>query len=226
MIEHPIVEVCTENVASVLAAAQGGANRVELCARLDLDGLTPTDDMISEARAVEGLILHVLIRPRKGDFVYTAEEVSVMADSIDAARRLGADGVVFGTLLPSGEIDKEACALLMKHAKGMNVTFHRAFDVCKNPLAALEDIIALGFNRILTSGQAASAEAGIPLLRKLIEKSAGRITILPGAGVNADNAALILHETGAKEIHGSFRKNGISDAEVIRQIKLIPLCIN
>ncbi len=218
-IENPIVEVCTENLDSVIAAAQGGAERIELCSHLELDGLTPSDDMIHKARDIAGLILHVLIRPRKGNFIYSTAEIEQMAASIDTARELGADGVVFGALLPSGDIDKTVCKELLQHAVGMNTTFHRAFDVCRQPFSALEEIIELGFNRILTSGQAATAEEGIPLLRQLVARADNRIVILPGAGVNANNAERILHETGAREIHGSFRTNGISNPEIIKKVK-------
>ena len=223
-IKHPTVEVCTENLESVHAAAQAGAERVELCSRLDLDGLTPSKEAIQKARMVKGLVLHVLIRPREGNFVYTATEVEHMAKSIDRAKQLGADGVVIGALLPSGDVDMEACKLLIQHAQGMNVTFHRAFDVCRNPMKALEDIISLGAHRILTSGQETSAEDGIGLLGKLVKAANKRIIILPGAGVNDTNARRILRETGATEIHGSFRKNGIVNVEIIKNIVNINLC--
>ena len=149
-----------------MAAKEGGAHRIELCEALELDGLTPSEELMRQTIAT-GIPVQVLIRVREGDFVYTPEEVETMAASIRLAKSLGAHGVVIGALTPSGHIDKPAIARMMEEADGMSVTFHRAFDVCKNPTEALEDIIALGCHRLLTSGQQQSAFDGIPLLRQL-----------------------------------------------------------
>lgn len=228
------LEVCCGNLASVRAAAEGGAARVELCRELELDGLTPKREMIREAVGIchpAGVRVHVLIRSRVGNFVYTDAEVEQMAGDIRMALDEGADGVVIGALTPAGEVDLDACRRwidICRRDDGSlrcNVTFHRAFDVCRDPFAALEQIRQLGCNRILTSGQQPSAEAGIPLLRQLVARarqlSAGEgreLTILCGAGVNTHNALPILNATGATEIHGSLRTGQVSDVAKIRKI--------
>ena len=165
-----------------------------------------------------GIPVQVLIRPREGDFVYSRDEVLCMQRDIRQAKRLGANGVVIGALKPDGSIDEETVRCLVDEAEGLSITFHRAFDVCTNPTEALEQIISLGCHRLLTSGQAPTAEQGIPLLRKLVAQSAGRLIIMPGAGVNPQNAHRILSETGAHEIHGSLRKDGHTSPELVRAI--------
>ncbi|WP_435052599.1 copper homeostasis protein CutC, partial [Paramuribaculum intestinale] len=152
-----LLEVCAGDIESVYAASRGGAQRVELCSALADGGITPSTGFIRQAVRVPGMKVHVLIRPRGGDFLYTPEEVASMTDDIVAAREAGAHGVVIGALTPDGDIDMDACRHMMEAAAGMNVTFHRAFDLCRDPFEALDDIIALGCNRLLTSGQAASA---------------------------------------------------------------------
>lgn len=211
------LEVCCADIESVWAAKEGGAHRIELCEALELDGLTPSEELIRQTIAT-GMPVQVLIRVREGNFVYSSEEVETMAASIRLAKELGAHGVVIGALTPEGQVDKPAIARMMEEAEGMSVTFHRAFDVCRDPLQALEDIIALGCHRLLTSGQQHSAFAGIPLLRQLTTQAAGRIIIMPGAGVNPQNAVHILTETGATEIHGSLRRNGHTDARMVRDV--------
>lgn len=215
------LEVCCADLQSVRAAVEGGAHRVELCQALGLDGLTPSAGMIESAVDM-GIPVQVLIRPREGDFVYSKDEVLCMQRDIRQAQKLGANGVVIGALKPDGNIDEEIIRRLVDEAAGLSITFHRAFDVCRHPEEALEKIISLGCHRLLTSGQASTAEQGIPLLRKLVEQSAGRIIIMPGAGVNPQNAHRILSETGAREIHGSLRRDGHTDPELVRAtIKVI-----
>lgn len=217
------LEVCCGSLTSVIHAAEGGAQRIELCSGLDEGGITPSIGLIHAALQVEGLKKHVLIRPRGGDFLYSDAEQDIIVDDIFAARRAGADGVVVGALTADGAVDVEACRRFIDAAQGeyvdfaegdlddayflppMSVTFHRAFDLCRDPQSALETIIDLGFDRILTSGQSATAELGIPSLKSLVEQAGGRISIMPGCGVNAANAAKILDETGAVEIHASAR---------------------
>ena len=198
-------EVCANSVESCLAAQKGGANRVELCAGIPEGGTTPSYGEISVAREVlDATRLHVIIRPRGGDFLYSPIEVKAMLKDIEMAKQLKADGVVFGCLTAEGEIDLTIMQELMKAAQGLSVTFHRAFDVCRDPKKALEQIIALGCNRILTSGQQPTAESGIPLLKELQEQAAGRIILLAGCGVNIHRIA---SETGIREFHFSAREN-------------------
>lgn len=209
------LEVCCGDLQSVRAAIEGGAHRVELCEALELDGLTPSEAMMESAIGMS-IPVQVLIRVREGDFVYNKDEIYKMRNDIRLARKLGAAGVVIGALMPDGSIDEEAIRCMMDEAEGLSVTFHRAFDVCRKPEEALEKIISLGCHRLLTSGQAPTAELGIPMLKKLIEQADGRIIIMPGAGVNPQNASRILEETGALEIHGSLRRNGHTSAELVR----------
>ena len=212
-----ILEVCCGDLLSVQAAVEGGAHRIELCQALELDGLTPSEAMMESAIAM-GVPVQVLIRPREGNFVYSKDEVLCMLHDIRRARRLGANGVVIGALKPDGSIDEDVVRCLVEEAEGLSITFHRAFDVCAHPEEALEQIISLGCHRLLTSGQASTAEQGIPLLRDLVKQSAGRLILMPGAGVNPLNACRILSETGAKEIHGSLRKNGHTDPALVRAV--------
>ena len=206
-----LFEVCANSVESCLAAQAGGANRVELCAGIPEGGTTPPYGDISLAREMlTSTRLHVIIRPRGGDFLYSPLEQRIMLKDIENARKLGADGVVFGCLTPEGDVDLPLMEQLMQASDGMSVTFHRAFDVCRNPLKALEDIIALGCHRILTSGQQPTAEQGIPLLKELQEKAGGRITLLAGCGVNEGNIARIARETGIQEFHFSAREEVVS----------------
>lgn len=202
-----ILEICAGSVESAIAARDGGAQRIELCAALEVGGVTPSAGLIAEARKVEGLTLNVIIRPRGGDFLYDSHEVACMEEDIRTCRRLGADGVVIGALTAEGDIDTAACRRLIEAADGMSITFHRAFDMCRDPRKALEELIALGCHRVLTSGQLPTAEAGIPQLKELVQQADGRIIIMPGCGVNSGNAARILNSTGATEIHASARRN-------------------
>jgi len=208
-----LLEVCCGNPESVAAAVGGGARRVELCSALELDGLTPPTEWIRDARThFPHLTLHVLIRSRAGDFCYSEPEVATLAEQVGSALEAGADGIVVGCLTKDGAVDLPAMRRLVHVVDEWNrsgktarvtLTFHRAFDVCKRPFEALEQIIGLGCDRILTSGQAATAEAGSALLRELREKAAGRIILLAGGGVTPANAAGILQATGCTEIHAS-----------------------
>lgn len=198
-----LLEVCAGSPVSVNAAYEGGAERIELCSALGEGGVTPSAGVVSYAKKFEGLKVHCLIRPRGGDFLYTAADAAAMIEDVRLMRSLGADGVVIGALLPDGRVDVELCRRLVAEAGGMNVTFHRAFDMCRDPFEALETVISLGCSRILTSGLAPSALQGAEMLSSLVEKAAGRIIIMPGGGVNRDNAREILERTGAVEIHAS-----------------------
>ncbi len=197
------LEICTGDPQGVLAAISGGADRIELCSGLAEGGLTPSVAAIRFSAS--RIPTNVLIRPRGGDFVYSPEELDVMAEDIRAAVEAGAAGIVVGALTPDGHVDTGACRRLLADAQGMDNTFHRAFDRAADPFRALEDIIALGFKRILTSGQAATALEGAPLIAELRRHAAGRILIMAGAGVSAENAADILQLSCADELHASAR---------------------
>ncbi|MCF0159854.1 MAG: copper homeostasis protein CutC [Bacteroidaceae bacterium] len=201
------LEICAGTWQSAVAAAEGGAQRIELCSALADGGLTPSVGLIRQAVTLKDCLnVHVLIRPRSGDFVYTEQETEIMADDIRTAVECGVDGVVIGALTPDGDVDVEVCRRLVEAARGVkNITFHRAFDMCRNPESALEQVIALGCNRLLTSGLAPTAETGIPMLRRLVLQADGRLSVMPGCGVGTGNARRILDESGAREIHASAR---------------------
>ncbi|OHT02515.1 Copper homeostasis protein CutC [Tritrichomonas foetus] len=199
------IEICTYSAESVKEAMRGGADRCELCSAMPEGGCTPSAGEIWKARQVPNIKLMVMIRPRGGDFLYSPDEIEIMEHDIEIAKSLGADGVVFGCLTADGDIDVAAMKKLMSHCEGLDVTCHRAFDMCRDPVKGLEDIISVGVNRVLTSGQKVRAFDGIPLLKKLVEQSKGRIIIMPGCGVNKTNIAEIVRETGATEIHFSAK---------------------
>ncbi len=201
------IEVCCSSVADVIEAETGGACRVELCSVLDVGGVTPSGGCIAQSVMQRGrLRIHVLIRPREGDFIYTPEEVATMVADIRLCRTLGVDGVVVGALTPDFRIDRPILRQLMDAAGSLSVTFHRAFDCCAEPFEAMEQIIEAGCSRILTSGQAATAELGLPLLSQLVERAAGRIIIMPASGITPQNIALIERQSGAPEFHASARR--------------------
>ena len=198
------LEVCCGSLESVFEAVAGGAHRIELCSALSLDGLTPSLGLFQVLRSsIPNLRIHVLIRPREGDFVYNSAELKVMLRDIEKFVDDGADAVVAGALTMGGRINVEATRQLRAAAGDVPFTFHRAFDVVADQGMALEQLIDLGITRVLTSGGEPTAQQGIPRLKSLVAKADGRISILPGGGVNRHNARLILDETGAHEIHGS-----------------------
>jgi copper homeostasis protein len=199
----PVVEICIDSVAGVVAAREAGAGRVELCAALIEGGITPSIGTVSEAvAAAEGRVkVHVIIRPRGGDFLYDEAEFAAMLRDIDAVKAAGADGAVVGCLTADGAIDRERMSLLVARARPLSVTCHRAFDVANDPMASLEALIDLGVDRLLTSGQEPSVLEGAPLIRRLIEVARGRIVVMPGGDITPRNAARILAETGARELH-------------------------
>ncbi len=196
-----VLEVCVDSVASAIAAQDGGADRVELCANLNEDGTTPSAGLIEVTRQNLSIGLHVLIRPRGGNFCYSEFEFETMKKDIAVARALGADGVVIGLLNTNGAIAFEWTRQLVVLARPLSVTFHRAFDVVTEPLKMLEALVELGIERVLTSGQAHSALAGLSLLAQLTEQAAGRISLMPASGINAQNIRQILAATGVNEIH-------------------------
>lgn len=194
-------EVCVDSIRGIVAARDAGAQRVELCANLMEGGTTPSLGMVLVAREIKEIGLHMIIRPRGGDFLYAPEELVTMETDIATAKSAGVDGFVFGVLDANGNIDVEANRRLIERARPASVTFHRAFDMTPDPFAALETLIELGFDRVLTSGQEPGSFEGAELLAKLIEKAGDRIIVMPGGGITAKNVERIVAATGAQEIH-------------------------
>ena len=201
-----MIEICIDGVASAIAAAKAGADRVELCANLPEGGTTPSAGMIHRVRAVFPGALMVIIRPRGYDFLYSDEEMEVMLHDIQVARAAGADGVVIGCLLADGRVDVARCRKLIDAAGPMDVTFHRAFDMSFDLGEALEEIAGLGIRRILSSGGQPDVASGILNLTRLVELARGRVSIMPGGGVTEENIAQIVQATGATEVHLSARE--------------------
>ena len=197
----PLIEVCLDSADSALAAQEGGAQRVELCDALIEGGTTPSAGMIAATRRAVEIGVMVMIRPRGGDFVYSPTEVEAMEHDIGVARDLGADGVVFGVLRPEGTVDAVLTRRLRDAAEGMQVTFHRAFDMTSDPTAALETLIDCGVDRVLTSGQEPSVLEGLDLLVELVERADDRITVMPGCGITLRNMQKIATATRARELH-------------------------
>lgn len=206
-----LFEVCANGVESAVAAQEGGADRVELCAGIPEGGTTPSAGTILVARQLlTRTRLHVIIRPRGGDFTYSEQEYDIMQHDIEMARQAGADGIVIGCLNADGTIDTHHCRQLMAEAGNMSITFHRAFDRCRDAHDALETLIDMGVDRVLTSGQQPTAEEGIGMLHSLHEQARGRIAILAGCGINEQNIARIRRETGVSEFHFSAREPLVS----------------
>lgn len=196
-----ICEICVDSVAGVRAAKAAGAARVELCGDLLEGGTTPSRGMIRHARTIAGIRLHVIIRPRGGDFLFDDDEVAVMQADIETAKAEGADGVVIGLLTADGAIDVARTRELIARARPLAVTFHRAFDMTPDPFAALEVLIGLGVERVLTSGQEASVLEGLPLIAELVRRAGDRIIVMPGGGITARNVDRIVAGAKAREIH-------------------------
>jgi copper homeostasis protein len=210
---HFKLEICVDNVESALNAQLAGADRVELCDNLPEGGTTPGYGTIISARNNLDITLNVMIRPRGGDFLYTDLEYDIMRRDIDVCGESGADGIVIGILRSDGAIDLERTARLIELAQPMQVTFHRAFDMCSDHMQGLKDVIASGASRLLTSGQKDKAEEGVRLINLLVEKAHGEIIIMPGSGINLSNIAQIAKVTGAKEFHLTARK--VIESEMI-----------
>lgn len=205
------VEVCCGSIDSCFAANDAGANRVELCSALVEGGVTPSLSVVEYACKNLAIDVNVIIRPRGGDFVYSNREIEIMIRDIEYMKSVGVNGVVFGCLTNSGDVDISAMQRLMGASKGISVTFHRAFDLCVNPFISLEEIIGFGCDRLLTSGQAQTAFKGIELLKELNEKASNRIIIMPGCGVNEFNIKKIIDYTLVKEIHFSASVKRLSN---------------
>jgi copper homeostasis protein len=199
-----VLEICAESLESCVAAREGGADRIELCSSLLVGGLTPSHGLLRRALEQSKLPIHVLIRPRSGDFCYSAAETDIIRSDIDDAKVLGASGCVLGALLPDGTVDVEQIKELVAYAAPLEVTFHRAFDHTPNLPEALEQVITSGCHRILTSGGQPKALEGAPMLKKLVEQAAGRIRIAAGGGVTLAAAPLLL-KIANLDLHVSFR---------------------
>ena len=201
-----LLEICASSLQSALNAQSGGAQRIELCCNLEQGGLTPSHGTIKLDRQALSIEIFVLIRPRAGDFTYTELEIAQIQEDILFCKSIGIDGVVFGVLNEQNEIDLERNKQLVALAKPMQTTFHRAFDCLKNPMLGLEQIIEVGFDRILTSGLESTAIEGKILLKKLIEQAQEKIIILPGSGLNSQNISDFIAFTKTKEVHASAKK--------------------
>lgn len=200
------LEVCAGSLRSALAAHEGGADRIELCDNLYEGGTTPSYGMIKTCRSFLRIPVFPIIRPRGGDFVYSGDEFEVMKQDILCCSDLGCEGIVFGILHPDGSIDTERCSQLAGMAGSMQLTFHRAFDRCSDREKGLEDIIAMGFHRVLTSGGMDHAADAIPELERLVKQAGNRISIMPGSGITAQNLLKIAKETGASEFHSTAKR--------------------
>lgn len=214
---HGLIEGCVDSHASALAACRGGADRLELCANLSIGGTTPSLALFRQVRRDCGIPINVLIRPRFGDFLYDQAEIEEMTETVRAFRDAGADGLVLGALTPEGDLDEAVMARLLDAAGDRNITLHRAFDMTRDPLAALETAVSLGCRTILTSGQARDALSGAPVLKALQERAAGRIAIMAGSGVRKDNLLEIHRRTGVRVFHTTGRKGPVDSGMIYRK---------
>lgn len=209
------LEIAAHSLRSCMAAQDGGADRIELCTALQTGGLTPAAGLLRSVRQAVTIPIHVLVRPRVGDFVFSKYELEEMKSSIEICRDEGADGIVTGCLRKDGNIDLPQLAYLFAAAEGIEKTFHRAFDLIPDPLLALQQLQQLGCDRILTSGQEKSALVGSDLIRRLVYAAHGSPTILAGAGINSQNILDVAHQTGTTEFHASAKKilssHGVTD---------------
>jgi copper homeostasis protein len=210
-----VLEICANSVQSARAAQMGGAQRIELCQNLEQGGITPSYGLIQRVQEALSIPAFVLIRPRPGSFCYDADEQAIMLADITACRNLGCAGVVLGALDAAGQVDVACCQMLIAAAGSMQVTFHRAFDACADQALALETIIDLGCHRLLTSGGQPSAVAGQEQLARLIRQAAGRISIMPGAGIAPSNIRSLAEYTGATEFHTSAKRQVVSTAAAV-----------
>jgi len=197
-----LLEICVEDSAGLAAAIDGGADRIELCSALSIGGLTPSAGLMLEAGR-KPLPSFAMIRPRAGNFVWSDDDIAVMRDDIDMARRAGLAGVVLGASLPDGRLDRECLAMLVRHAGGLGLTLHRAFDLVPDWQEAIDAAVDLGFERILTSGGATSAIDGADEMERLISIAAGRISIMPGSGINPKTVSALIPRLPVGEIHAS-----------------------
>lgn len=207
------VEACVESVDAAVAAVEGGAHRIELCAHLAAGGTSPSSVLLEACLSRVAIPVFVMVRPRGGRFHYSAVEHEGMLEEIRRAKAVGAGGIVTGVLRPDGTVDEARMGELTSAARPLPLTFHRAFDECHDAERALETVIALGATRVLTSGQAATAPEGVATIAKLVRLAAGRISIVAGGGIAGHNVAALVNATGVREVHLSTK-----DADKIRQV--------
>ena len=210
-----IIEIATSDFLTTKSAVEGGADRIELCANLAEGGTTPSFGHIKHCRGDFNVLIYPIIRPRGGDFLYTKEEYEIMMQDVKLCKQLGCDGVVFGLLHQDGSIDIKRTAALVEAAFPMGVTFHRAFDRCRDPFEALEQLIEIGCERVLTSGQKPAATEAIELIAQLNKTAAERIIIMPGSGVRKENIKQLADQTGCVEFHSSLRSKSTSNMEFV-----------
>ena len=210
-----LIEIATSDFLTTKSAIEGGADRIELCANLAEGGTTPSYAHIKKCREAFDIALFPIIRPRGGDFLYTKDEFEIMKNDIKLCKELGCEGIVIGLLNMDGTIDMTRASELIELAYPLEVTFHRAFDRCKDPFAALEELIEIGCQRILTSGQKPTVREGVELIAELNKKADDRIIILPGSGVRKDNIKMLAEKTGCIEFHSSLRGKGKSPMQFI-----------
>lgn len=199
------LEVCCDNWNSVVAAENGGAHRIELCSAIGEGGLTPSYGFIKQAIRKLSIPVHVLIRPRAGDFLYTEDEIEIMKTDVAFCKKQGVSAVVLGFLTPEGHIDVELAKAFVEIARPMKLTFHRAFDMCKDPFLSLEQLKEMGIDYLLTSGQADSAASGSQLIKDLVNHQGSHLKVMPGGGVRANNLAELIDKTNASAFHLSAR---------------------
>lgn len=207
-------EICTVNIQSALAAEQAGAHRIELCSALDSGGITPSYGLIRAAVHQLNIQVNVLIRPREGHFCYTERELDVMLDDIRFCQEAGVGGVVVGALTPDGHLDLDKMRAMKNMAGNMEIVCHRAFDFSADPAETLDQLIDLGYARVLSSGQSPSAFEGRYLLQKMVERAADRISVMPGSGIDAGNIRAVVETTGAREFHFTGKKKISGKADI------------
>ncbi len=212
-----LLEVAVDSLDGAVAAAAAGADRLELCSRLGVGGLTPSLELFRRVRESVSIPTVVMIRPRAGHFVFNGREGADVGKSMAAFRRFNPDGFVSGMLTEDGAIDRAACAKFIRRCAGTPAIFHRAWDERSRSADELEVLIELGFRRLLTSGGAKAASEGVPAIRKCVEQAAGRIEILPGSGITSANVADIVRRTGCAQVHGTFKNNARETRAVLDQ---------
>jgi copper homeostasis protein len=210
-----IIEIATTDLTTTRSAVEGGADRIELCSALYEGGITPSLGLIKKCTASFAIPLFPIIRPRAGDFLYTEDEFETMANDVIVCKQLGCEGVVMGLLNKDGSIDVKRTSKLIDIAYPMEITFHRAFDRCKDPFTALEELIKIGCQRILTSGQKLTAAEGVDLIAELVREADDRVIIMPGSGVRKENIKMIAAKTGAVEFHSSIKTEKLSEMNFI-----------